>query len=77
MALIRGLVDPIVTASQIVMGLQTIVSRNVNLTESAAVVSVGQINAGVRSNIIPEELTMNGTIRTTGQQSTSKWFIPE
>ena len=57
-------VDPIVTASQIVLGLQTIVSRNVELTESAAVVSVGQINGGVRSNIIPEELTMNGTIRT-------------
>lgn len=57
-------IDPIVTASQIVMGLQTIISRNVNLTESPAVVSVGQINAGVRSNVIPEELTMNGTIRT-------------
>jgi amidohydrolase len=57
-------IDPIVTASQIVLGLQTIVSRNVELTESAAVVSVGQINAGVRSNIIPEELIMNGTIRT-------------
>lgn len=57
-------IDPIVTASQIVMGLQTIVSRNVNITESAAVVSVGQINAGVRSNVIPEELTMNGTIRS-------------
>lgn len=57
-------IDPIVTASQIVMGLQTIVSRNVNLTQNAAVVSVGQINAGVRSNIIPESLTMSGTIRT-------------
>lgn len=57
-------IDPIVTASQIIMGLQTIVSRNVAITESAAVVSIGQINAGVRSNIIPEELTMNGTIRT-------------
>ncbi|HEU4791422.1 MAG TPA: amidohydrolase [Flavobacterium sp.] len=57
-------IDPIVTASQIILGLQTIVSRNVELTESAAVVSVGQINAGVRSNIIPEELIMNGTIRT-------------
>jgi amidohydrolase len=57
-------IDPIVTASQIVMGLQTIVSRNINITESAAVVSVGQINAGVRSNVIPEELTMNGTIRS-------------
>jgi metal-dependent amidase/aminoacylase/carboxypeptidase family protein len=57
-------IDPIVTASQIVLGLQTIVSRNVNLTESAAVISVGQINAGVRSNVIPEELTMTGTIRS-------------
>ena len=57
-------IDPIVTASQIVMGLQTIISRNLNLTESAAVISVGQINAGVRSNVIPEELTMTGTIRT-------------
>ena len=57
-------VDPIVTASQVVMGLQTIVSRNAPLTESAAVVTVGQINGGVRSNIIPEEVDMNGTIRT-------------
>ncbi len=57
-------IDPIVTASQIIMGLQSIVSRNVNLTQNAAVVSVGQINAGVRSNIIPESLTMTGTIRT-------------
>ncbi|SFF16549.1 amidohydrolase [Flavobacterium xueshanense] len=57
-------VDPIVTASQIILGLQTIVSRNVNLTESAAVVSVGKVTAGVRSNIIPEELEMAGTIRT-------------
>lgn len=57
-------VDPIVTASQIILGLQTIVSRNVDLTESAAVVSVGKVTAGVRSNIIPEELEMAGTIRT-------------
>lgn len=57
-------IDPIVTASQIIIGLQTIVSRNVNLSQNAAVVSVGQINAGVRSNIIPESLTMTGTIRT-------------
>ncbi len=57
-------IDPIVTASQIIMGLQTIISRNTNVTESAAVVTVGQITAGVRSNIIPEEANMNGTIRT-------------
>lgn len=57
-------VDPIVTASQIIMGLQTIVSRNAPINESAAVVTVGQITGGVRSNIIPEEVNMNGTIRT-------------
>lgn len=57
-------VDPIVTASQIVLGLQTIVSRNIDLTQNPAVVSVGQINAGIRSNIIPENLSMTGTIRT-------------
>jgi amidohydrolase len=57
-------VDPIVTASQVVMGLQTIISRNAPLTESAAVVTVGQITGGVRSNIIPEEVNMNGTVRT-------------
>jgi len=57
-------IDPIVTSSQIILGLQTIVSRNMVLTENAAVVSVGQINSGIRSNIIPEELNMSGTIRT-------------
>ena len=57
-------IDPIVTSSQIILGLQTIVSRNMALTENAAVVSVGQVNAGIRSNIIPEELNMSGTIRT-------------
>ncbi len=57
-------IDPIVTASQIVMGLQTIVSRNATLTESAAVVSVGVLNGGVRMNIIPEEANITGTIRT-------------
>jgi amidohydrolase len=62
-------IDPIVTASQIVLGLQTIVSRNVNLTQNAAVVSVGQINAGVRSNIIPESLTLSGTIRTLDSET--------
>nr|WP_309914678.1 MULTISPECIES: amidohydrolase [unclassified Arcicella] len=63
-------IDPIVTASQVIMGLQTIVSRNAPVTESAAVVTVGQINGGVRSNIIPEEVNMNGTIRAldTGVQ---------
>ncbi|KAB7731268.1 amidohydrolase [Rudanella paleaurantiibacter] len=57
-------VDPIVTAAQVVMGLQTIVSRNVTLTDNAAVVTVGALHGGIRQNIIPEEANMIGTIRT-------------
>ncbi|MFM2394865.1 MAG: hypothetical protein RLZZ546_2848 [Bacteroidota bacterium] len=57
-------VDPIVTSAQIIMGLQTIISRQTDLTKEAAVITVGQINSGVRSNIIPEEAFMKGTIRT-------------
>ena len=57
-------VDPIVTASQIINSIQTIVSRNMPLTEAAAVVTIGSIHGGVRSNIIPESLYMLGTIRT-------------
>jgi len=57
-------VDPIVTAAQIIMGLQTIVSREVKLIDSAAVVSIGMIQGGNRSNIIPSEVEMVGTIRT-------------
>lgn len=57
-------VDPIVTASQIVVGLQTIVARNVEVTKLPAIVTVGKMTGGVRSNIIPEEVEMVGTIRT-------------
>ena len=57
-------VDPIVTAAQMINSIQTIVSRTVPLTESPAVVSIGSIHGGVRSNIIPENLYMLGTIRT-------------
>lgn len=57
-------VDPIVVSSQIIAGLQTIVSRQTDLTEAAAVISVGRINSGIRENIIPEILEMSGTIRT-------------
>ncbi|WP_297337445.1 amidohydrolase [Algoriphagus sp.] len=61
-------VDPIVTASQAVMGLQTILSRNVNITENPAVVTIGAIHGGIRHNIIPEEVEMIGTIRTFGDE---------
>lgn len=61
-------VDPIVTASQIVMGLQTILSRNVNITQNPAIVTIGAIHGGIRSNIISEKLEMIGTIRTFGEE---------
>jgi amidohydrolase len=61
-------VDPIVTASQIVTGLQTILSRSVNVTQNPAVVTVGAIHGGIRHNIIPEKVEMIGTIRTFGEQ---------
>lgn len=56
--------DPIVAAAQIVTALQTIVSRNLELTNAAAVVTIGKISGGVRRNIIPEMVEMQGTIRT-------------
>jgi len=56
-------VDPVVTAAQIIMGLQTIVSRQVKLTDDAAVVTVGTINGGVRYNVIPPDVELTGTIR--------------
>jgi amidohydrolase len=57
-------VDPIVVAAQIINNLQTIVSRNVNITENPAVVTIGSIHAGNRSNIISEQVEMLGTVRT-------------
>jgi amidohydrolase len=57
-------VDPVVTASQIVLGLQTITSRQLDLTESPAVVTVGRMHAGVRYNIVPDSTVLEGTIRT-------------
>lgn len=57
-------VDPITASAQIIMGLQTIVSRQVDLTNEAAVITIGKISGGVRNNIIPEECEMIGTIRT-------------
>jgi amidohydrolase len=57
-------VDPIVIASQIVLGLQTITSRQVDLTLTPAVVTVGIFRGGVRTNIIPDSVEIAGTIRT-------------
>ncbi len=57
-------IDPIVISAQIITNLQSIVSRNVNVTENPAVVSIGSIHGGNRFNIIPEQVEMIGTVRT-------------
>jgi amidohydrolase len=57
-------VDPIVVSSQIINNLQTIISRNLDITENAGVVTIGSIHGGNRSNIIPEQVEMLGTIRS-------------
>jgi len=57
-------IDPITVAAQIIIGLQTVISRQTELTEEAAVITIGSIHGGVRSNIIPEQVELIGTIRT-------------
>jgi amidohydrolase len=63
-----GGVDPIVVGAQIVMGLQTIVSRHVDITQAPAVVTVGAFNGGNRSNIVPETVELQGTIRAFSEE---------
>jgi metal-dependent amidase/aminoacylase/carboxypeptidase family protein len=57
-------VDPVTTSAQIVLGLQTIVSRRTNLMKSPTVISVSTINGGSRFNVVPDTVEMTGTIRT-------------
>ena len=57
-------IDPIVVGSQIVLGLQTIVSRRMNITHEPSIVTVGVFQGGVRGNIIPDEVKLEGTIRS-------------
>ncbi len=59
-----GGVDPIVIGSQIVLALQTIVSRQINITQTPAIVTVAQFHGGMRDNIIPDTVMLSGTIRT-------------
>jgi len=66
--------DPIVAAAQIINNVQTIVSRSIQLTKEAAVVSFGSIHGGVRNNIIPEEVKMEGTIRALDYDMQKKIF---
>jgi amidohydrolase len=64
-------VDPNVVAAQIIIGLQTITSRQVDLIESPAVVTVGRINGGVRYNIVPDSTVLEGTVRTFNEDMRS------
>lgn len=57
-------IDPVVVASQIVLSAQTLVSRRANLLNSPAVVTIGSINGGLAGNVIPDEVIMQGTLRT-------------
>jgi len=61
-------IDPILIAAKIVDGLQSIISRNSELTKEGAVISVGSIHSGIRFNIIPETAQMIGTIRTLDEE---------
>jgi amidohydrolase len=60
-------VDPIVLASQIILAWQTIESRQVDVTLAPSIISVGRISGGIRGNVIPDEVVMEGTIRTFDQ----------
>ena len=63
-----GGIDPIVIGAQIVMSLQTIVSRTVNITEAPAVVTIGAFNGGNRFNIVPETVELGGTVRAFNEE---------
>jgi amidohydrolase len=64
-------VDPIVVAAQIVLGLQTIPSRQVDASLAPSIVTVGAIHGGVRNNIIPDTVEMIGTIRSLDEKMRS------
>jgi len=57
-------VDPVVVSSQIVLGLQTIASRQVDVTLAPSIISIGRVSGGVRYNVIPDKVDMEGTIRS-------------
>jgi len=65
-------VDPIVISAQIITGLQTIVSRQTELTKAGAVITIGSMHAGIRRNIIPEEVLLEGTIRAFDDEMQKK-----
>ena len=67
-------VDPIVVGTEIVNALQTIVSRQSELTKAPVVITVGKFHSGVRPNIIPEEAVLQGTIRTLDSKMQKETF---
>ncbi|WP_258808302.1 M20 family metallopeptidase [Pseudidiomarina sp. CB1] len=69
-----GGVDPIVTAAQIINNTQTIISRQVDITKAPAVVSFGIVEGGVRNNIIPDEVYLEGTIRNFDMDNRAQIF---
>ncbi|WKD50239.1 amidohydrolase [Microbulbifer spongiae] len=69
-----GGVDPIVAAAQVVMGTQAIVSRQIDITKEPAVISYGRIDGGVRNNIIPDSVYLNGTIRNFDMNNRAEIF---
>ncbi|WP_066267061.1 amidohydrolase [Hydrogenophaga palleronii] len=61
-------VDPVVASSQVVLGLQTVVSRQLNISKEPAVITIGSIHGGTRYNIIPDSVEMLGTLRTFDEE---------
>lgn len=57
-------IDPIVVASQIILGLQTVASRQMNVGKAPVIVTIGKFDGGVRNNIIPDSVTLKGTLRS-------------
>jgi len=67
-------IDPIVVSSQIIQALQTIVSRQEDITKAPVIISVGSINSGNRPNIIPDQAVLTGTIRTLDNKTRKDVF---
>jgi amidohydrolase len=63
-----GGIDPIVLSSQIILAYQTIASRQVDVTKAPSIISVGRIQGGVRNNVIPESVEIEGTVRTFDEE---------
>jgi metal-dependent amidase/aminoacylase/carboxypeptidase family protein len=60
-------IDPIIVTAEIQLGLQTIISRQTNISKAPAVITIGMIHGGTRYNVIPDTVQMDGTIRAFDQ----------